>query len=130
MRPMTFLLVLFALLLLAGSALAMSSTNYRLDWFVPLTGSGRRAARSANYAVNFTAGQTAIGAPASANYEGCLGYWCGVRRGAGSICRWYFVGDVIPDPARHSDASRLPDGLGAGARLSHSRALDLHLLRQ
>ena len=78
MRPMTFLVVLFALLLLTGVASAMSSTNYRLDWFIPLTGSGG-AASSANYAVNFTVGQTAIGAPASANYKGCLGYWCGIE---------------------------------------------------
>ena len=84
MRPMTFLAVLFALLLLAGSALAMSSTNYRLDWLIPLTGSGV-AASSANYAVNFTVGQTTIGAPASANYKGCLGFWCGIE----TQCRAY-----------------------------------------
>jgi hypothetical protein len=77
MRQMTFLVVLLALLLLVGVASAMSSVNYRLDWFVPLTGSGG-AASSANYAVNFTVGQTAIGASTSANYGGCLGYWCGV----------------------------------------------------
>ena len=34
------LLTLVALLLLADSAPAMSSTNYRLDWFTPLTGGG------------------------------------------------------------------------------------------
>ena len=49
----------------------MSSANYRLDWFVPLTGSGG-AASSANYAANFTVGQTAIGGSTSTNYEGCL----------------------------------------------------------
>ncbi len=76
MRRMTFLVVLLILLLLAGVASAMSSANYRLNWFVPLTGSGG-AASSANYAVNFTVGQTAIGASTGANYGGCLGYWCG-----------------------------------------------------
>ena len=63
-------------LLLTGVTLAMSSTNYRLDWFTPLTGSGG-AASSTNYAVNFTVGQSAIGTSASTNYGGCLGYWCG-----------------------------------------------------
>jgi hypothetical protein len=50
--------------------------NYRLDWFTPLTGSGGPAS-SANYAVNLTVGQSAIGASSSTNYGSCLGYWCG-----------------------------------------------------
>jgi len=54
----------------------MSSDHYRLDWFVPLTGSGG-AANSAHYAVNFTVGQSVIGASASTHYKGCLGFWCG-----------------------------------------------------
>jgi hypothetical protein len=48
-----------------------------LDWFTPLTGGGGGQASSAHYAVNFTIGQSAIGASASTNYKGCLGYWCG-----------------------------------------------------
>ncbi len=78
MRRMAFLLpALGVLLLLAGGALAMSSANYRLDWFTPLTGGGGGPANSANYAVNFTVGQSAIGASTSTNYGVCLGYWCG-----------------------------------------------------
>ena len=77
MKRTMFLIPLVALLLLAGSALAMESDNYKLDWFTPLTGSGGGAASSATYAINFTIGQTVIGTPDSANYEGCLGYWCG-----------------------------------------------------
>ena len=65
------------LLLLAGAALAMSSTHYALDWFIPLTGGGGGAAGSTHYAVNLTVGQSAIGTSASASYKGCLGYWCG-----------------------------------------------------
>lgn len=68
---------LVALLLLAGAALAMSSANYRLEWFTPLTGGGGGPAGSAQYAGNFTVGQSAIGTAASTNYRGCLGYWCG-----------------------------------------------------
>ncbi|RLC84313.1 MAG: hypothetical protein DRI79_13060 [Chloroflexi bacterium] len=64
-------------LLLAGVALAMSSDNYRLDWFTPLTGGGGGAASSTNYAVNLTVGQTVIGVSESPHYQGCLGYWCG-----------------------------------------------------
>ena len=63
-------------LLLTTVALAMSSDHYRLDWFTPLTGGGGTAS-SANYGVNFTVGQSAVGAASSTNYGGCLGYWCG-----------------------------------------------------
>jgi hypothetical protein len=77
-RTMIFL-TLAALLLLAGSALAMSSDNYRLDWFTPLTSGGGGAAGSASYAANLTVGQTAIGSASSPSYQACLGYWCGAE---------------------------------------------------
>jgi hypothetical protein len=76
MRQITLILTLVAFLLLVGSALAMHSDNYRLDWFTPLTGSGGESASSDNYAINFTVGQSVIGASSSTSYEGCLGYWC------------------------------------------------------
>ncbi len=38
MKRIAILLALAVVLLLAGRVLAMSSANYRLDWFVPLTG--------------------------------------------------------------------------------------------
>ncbi len=78
MKQSTFLMILVVLLLLAGSALAMDSENYRLDWFTPMTGNSGGPIDSANYAVNFTVGQTVVGAASSTNHEGCLGYWCGV----------------------------------------------------
>lgn len=70
------LLLLAALLIPAGALLAMESTNYRLAWFVPLTGSGGQVT-SANYAVNLTAGQSVIGNTSSPAMAACLGYWCG-----------------------------------------------------
>ena len=76
-RTKILLALLIIFLLLTGSALAMSSANYKLDWFVPLTGSGGSEMSSANYKAYVTVGQTAIGASASANYGACLGYWCG-----------------------------------------------------
>jgi hypothetical protein len=78
MKQTALLLALVVLLLLTGVALAMSSDNYRLDWFAPLTSSGGGEASSSNYIVNLTVGQSAIGVSASTNYRGCLGYWCGV----------------------------------------------------
>ena len=76
MKRTICLMTLLVLLLLTGSVLAMSSGNYRLDWFTPLTGSGGTA-NSAHYAAHFTVGQIAIAASTSANYTSCLGYWCG-----------------------------------------------------
>jgi hypothetical protein len=56
----------------------MSSDNYRLEWFTPLTGSGGGIADSARYAARLTIGQSVIGQAASDHYRVCLGYWCGV----------------------------------------------------
>ena len=78
MKRIPILLLLVALLVLAGSAGAMSSANYRLDWFTPLTGGGGGGpAGSANFAVNLTVGQTVIGESSSANFRVSLGYWYG-----------------------------------------------------
>ena len=77
MKYTTLIAILVVFLLLTGSVLAMSSTNYRLNWFTPLTGGGGGAASSTNYAANFTVGQSAIGASTGATYNACLGYWCG-----------------------------------------------------
>jgi hypothetical protein len=80
MRRTSILLTLITFLALVGSALAMSSTNYRLDWFTPLTGSGGAPAASATYALNFTVGQAVIGVSSSDNFQACLGFWCEVAR--------------------------------------------------
>jgi len=79
-RFIMVLLVLLCLLWLVQGAGAMSSTNYRLEWFT-VTGSGGGAAGSTHYAVNFTVGQTAIGASSSTNYGTGLGYWYGTAGG-------------------------------------------------
>ncbi len=78
MKRILILLSLVVLLSLADSALAMSSNNYRLDWFTPLTGSGGPTS-SANYATSMTVGQTVIGATSSTNYGVGMGYWYGAN---------------------------------------------------
>ena len=78
MKRTATLLILIILLLWVGSALAMSSTNYRLNWFTPLTGGGGGSVSSTHYATNFTVGQTVVGASASEHYGSGLGYWYGL----------------------------------------------------
>ncbi len=68
--------LLLAAFLVVENGAAMSSTNYRLEWYTPLTGGGG-SARSANYAVEFTIGQSATGRVSSTTNQLCLGYWCG-----------------------------------------------------
>jgi hypothetical protein len=80
-KTVASIIMLALLLLLAGSALAMSSASYKLDWFVPLTGSGGSEMSSANYKGYVTIGQTAIGASTSTNYRVGLGYWYGLLSG-------------------------------------------------
>ena len=79
-RKTIALLVVLLCVLLTGSARAMSSTNYRLDWFTPLTSGGGGAASSTNYAVNLTIGQAAIGGSSSTSYSVGLGYWYGAEQ--------------------------------------------------
>jgi hypothetical protein len=78
MKRATIILSLIVLLLFVGSALAMSSTNYRLDWYTPMTGAGGGPASSAHYAANFTVGQTVVGASSSEHFRAGLGYWYGL----------------------------------------------------
>ena len=79
MKRTALLLVLASLFMLAFNLLGgMSSTNYRLDWYVLLTGDGGEATKSTNYAVTSTIGQTAIGLSSSSNYSAGLGYWYGL----------------------------------------------------
>lgn len=68
---------LVLMLLISASALAMSSANYRLDWFVQLSGGGGGRSTSTAYIANFTVGQTAAGPSSSPGYEAGFGYWYG-----------------------------------------------------
>lgn len=66
---------LLLVLLLAGAALAMASANYQLTWYVQMGVGSGGLLNSAGYKANLTAGQTAVGAAGSANYDVSLGYW-------------------------------------------------------
>ena len=78
MKKKTALLLLTLAILstiLTQSVSAMSSTNYALEWFTPLTkGAGGKSA-STNYIMDLTIGQSAIGSASSTNYRVGLGYW-------------------------------------------------------
>lgn len=77
MKRKAILITLLLLLLFAHGVQAMSSANFALDWFTPLTSNGGGPTSSASYAANFTVGQSVIGASSSPNYGTGLGYWYG-----------------------------------------------------
>ncbi len=67
-------LLLILLVLAVSSVQAMGSTNYLVDWFHPMTGTGM-ISDSSHYAVELTVGQTSILQAGSANVKADLGYW-------------------------------------------------------
>lgn len=69
------ILLLLALALIVGTAFGLASTNYRLDWFTPLTSGSGGTANSTNYALAMTIGQSSIGSGHSTQYNAALGYW-------------------------------------------------------
>jgi hypothetical protein len=68
---------LVLVLLISAGALAMSSPNYRLDWFVRLSGGGGGRSSSTSYVADFTVGQAAAGPSSSTGYQAGMGYWYG-----------------------------------------------------
>ena len=75
MKRKLLLLTLLLALLLVNTAQAMTSTNYRLDWLVPLTDGGGGTADSANFTISYTVGQTAIGSSDSSRFSLRSGFW-------------------------------------------------------
>jgi hypothetical protein len=78
MKRRVIFLTLLLLLLVVQNATALASTNYRLDWFIPMTTSSGVLSSSTNYAINYSLGQTVIGNSASTHYAIGLGYWNGL----------------------------------------------------
>jgi hypothetical protein len=74
------LTLVLALLILSGTVLAAAAA-YNLDWYV-LTGAGGGRSSSSSYGLEFTVGQTVIGAASSPGYRLALGYWGGLLGGA------------------------------------------------
>jgi hypothetical protein len=75
MMRRAILLTLVLILLLVSTAQAMSSSNYALDWMIPLTSGGGGQAASTNYAINLSIGQTVVGDSQSTNFNTHLGFW-------------------------------------------------------
>jgi hypothetical protein len=81
MRQTAFFSALVLLLVLSGSLLAISSANYRLDWYTPMTTGGGGNAGSTHYAIQFSVGQTATTQSTSTNFKAAMGFWYGIDRG-------------------------------------------------
>jgi hypothetical protein len=81
-RTAAWLICLMCGLLVAGVALSRSFRGVGLAWGVFASGGGHTG--SANYGLDSTLGQWAIGAAGSPNYRLGIGFWYGVG-GAGQI---------------------------------------------
>jgi hypothetical protein len=78
-KPAIFLAVLVALYLAAG-ALAMSSANYRMDWYELQPGaSGATAKQSSSHQLRDSVGAPLVITMNSSQHRLGLGYWQGVE---------------------------------------------------
>ena len=78
MRRLSILVVLFLCLVSVGTALAMSSTNYRVSWQTTSGGGGQT--NSANFRLGTAVAQSAGGTCQSSGYVLTGGFWPGVQR--------------------------------------------------
>jgi hypothetical protein len=81
MKFKILLLAVILLLVLGDRVMAMSSANYRLDWFTPMTTGAGGSVSSSNYAVDFVAGEAASGILSNPETRVCLGFPCFEYRG-------------------------------------------------
>ncbi|MCL4561743.1 MAG: hypothetical protein M1281_14185 [Chloroflexi bacterium] len=91
-QKIIFLITLAGIILAAGSAQAMGSTGYRLDLFVPFTGSGG-AIQSQTYHADYTLGQAATGVSSGTTCAAQMGYWAG-----GEDVHYLFLPSVLRNP--------------------------------
>lgn len=75
MKRKGVLLTLVVLLLLVNGTQATSSSNYAIDWMIPLTSGGGGTATSTNYVIDYSIGQSVIGDSESASAHIKLGFW-------------------------------------------------------
>jgi len=73
-------LVLLAAFLVTLVVQAGASSNYRIDWMVPITGgssspSSGPSSSSSSYTVELTVGQTVIGEATSTTMINTMGFW-------------------------------------------------------
>lgn len=75
MKRKAILLSLLLTLVFTAAAQAMSSTNFSLDWMIPLTSGGGGDATSTHYSIAYSVGQTVVGEQTSTHYTTRLGFW-------------------------------------------------------
>ena len=82
--------ILLLLLLAVTLTVAMTSTQYRLDWFTPLESSGGGVSSSAHYTVHYTTGQLGSGAQQGTSYRVGLGFWQ-----ESSLVEWHILLPIV-----------------------------------
>jgi hypothetical protein len=76
-RLLIGLSLLLLLLLLTQSVIAMSSSDYKIEWNNLLSGSGGSASIG-DYKLDITVGQTVRGTSLNPSYQVQLGFWPGI----------------------------------------------------
>jgi hypothetical protein len=93
-KPICLWVIVIALLVSAIAVVsAMSSPNFRLDWYVNISGAGGGRSSSAQSVANFTVGQNAAGVSSSTNYNLKVGYW-----GAFPMKSYLYLPSVMQNP--------------------------------
>lgn len=87
------------LLLMAGTAYAMSSRNFRLDWYDQLSGAGGPRLASETFAGDVTVGQPAIRASTGVSYSVQMGYWSAILKPPAPIVPVAFLPLVLRQPS-------------------------------
>jgi hypothetical protein len=92
------LFLVMGLLLMAGTAYAMSSRNFRLDWYDQLSGAGGPQLASETFAGDVTVGQPAIRASTSVSYSVQMGYWSAILKPPAPLVPAAFLPLVLRQP--------------------------------
>jgi hypothetical protein len=90
-----FLWLMVVVLLISAVAVvsAMSSPNFRLDWYVNISGAGGGRSSSTLYTADFTIGQNAVSAASGPNFSAGMGYWA-----AFPFNTYLFLPEIVHNP--------------------------------
>lgn len=82
MKTRRIVLTLLVILVLAGSTMALTSSNFSVPWLQNLSGSGGSTMKTTYYTADVTIGQTTIFSSHTDKFTAIMGYWTAFPLGA------------------------------------------------